>query len=221
MTGAALTTRNTAAPSVVPVLIAMLPPGTLYCSALSSSTTMSRSSSTPSPTTGPGSSTWRRPRPFAVRLSRASSAIVARPSGSETERGLRRALGARGRHVATQFLLEAAALAVIRGILGVALGCLATAVVAHVGGNPVTIPLSARLAGLGAAIAVGSWPAPTQLRAPLDSHRLTRSVRRSVLGSGVRPAERRTPGRSRRGLGTKRPIRSWHPSRPGGQRPVR
>ena len=81
---------------------------------------------------------------------------MARPSGSETERGLRRALGAR-RHVATQFLLEAAALAVIGGILGVALGCLATAVVAHVGGNPVTIPLSARLAGLGAATALGSW----------------------------------------------------------------
>ena len=105
-------------------------------------------------------------RPFAVRLSRASSAIVARSSGSETERGLRRAFGARGRRpIAIQFLLEAAALAVIGGILGVALGCLATAVVAHVGGNPVTIALSARLAGLGAAIAVGSWPAPTQLRA--------------------------------------------------------
>jgi putative ABC transport system permease protein len=116
------------------------------------------------------------PRPFAVRLSRASSAIVARPSGSETERGLRWALGARGRHVATQFLLEAAALAVIRGILGVALGCLATAVVAHVGGNPVTIPLSARLAGLGAAIAVGvlagAYPAARAARlSPADALR--------------------------------------------------
>jgi putative ABC transport system permease protein len=72
-----------------------------------------------------------------------------------SEIGLRRALGARGGHVATQFVLEAAALAAIGGILGVALGCLATAIVAHAGGNLVTIPPSAPLAGLGAAIAVG------------------------------------------------------------------
>jgi len=113
--------------------------------------------------------TRARPRP------NPSSAIVARPSGSETERGLRRALGAR-RHVATQFLLEAAALAVIGGILGVALGCLVTAVVAHVGGNPVTIPLSARLAGLGAATALGvlagAYPAARAARlSPADALR--------------------------------------------------
>ena len=93
-----------------------------------------------------------------------------------SEIGLRRALGARGRHVATQFVLEAAALAVIGGTLGVALGCLATAVVAHVGGNPVTIPLSAPLAGLGAAIAVGvlagAYPAARAARlSPADALR--------------------------------------------------
>jgi putative ABC transport system permease protein len=76
----------------------------------------------------------------------------------------------------TQFLLEAAALAVIGGILGVALGCLATAVVAHVGGNPVTIPLSARLAGLGAATALGvlagAYPAARAARlSPADALR--------------------------------------------------
>lgn len=72
-----------------------------------------------------------------------------------SEIGLRRSLGARGRHIATQFVLEAAALAAGGGILGVALGCLATSAVAHAGGNPVTIPPSAPFAGLGAAVAVG------------------------------------------------------------------
>lgn len=93
-----------------------------------------------------------------------------------SEIGLRRALGARGGHVATQFVLEAAALATIGGILGVALGCLATAVVAHAGGNPVTIPPSAPLAGLGAAIAVGvlagAYPAARAARlSPADALR--------------------------------------------------
>ncbi len=93
-----------------------------------------------------------------------------------SEIGLRRALGARGRHVATQFVLEAAALAVIGGTLGVALGCLVPAVVAHVGGNPVTIPLAAPLAGLGAAIAVGvlagAYPAARAARlSPADALR--------------------------------------------------
>jgi putative ABC transport system permease protein len=110
-----------------------------------------------------------------------------------SEIGLRRALGARGRHVSTQFVLEAAALAVIGG----ALGCLATAVVAHVGGNPVTIPLSAPLAGLGAAIAVGvlAGGLPGARR---STHRLTRP--RAVVSATrlVRLAERRTPARSRR-----------------------
>lgn len=93
-----------------------------------------------------------------------------------SEIGLRRALGARGRHVATQFMLEAAALAAIGGILGVALGCLATAVVAHAGGNPVTIPPSAPFAGLGGAIAVGvlagAYPAARAARlSPADALR--------------------------------------------------
>jgi putative ABC transport system permease protein len=92
------------------------------------------------------------------------------------EIGLRRALGARGRHVAAQFVLEAVALAAIGGVLGVGLGALASAVVAHAGGNPITIPPAAPLAGLAAAIAVGvlagAYPAARAARlSPADALR--------------------------------------------------
>jgi putative ABC transport system permease protein len=73
-----------------------------------------------------------------------------------SEIGLRRALGARGRHVATQFLLESTALAAVGGTVGVALGYLATAVADHAGRHPFTIPLTAPLSGLAAALAVGA-----------------------------------------------------------------
>jgi putative ABC transport system permease protein len=72
------------------------------------------------------------------------------------EIGLRRALGARRRHVALQFLLESTLLAVAGGVLGVALGVLATAVAARLGGNPVAVPLSAPALGLAAALLVGA-----------------------------------------------------------------
>ena len=71
------------------------------------------------------------------------------------EIGLRRALGARRRHVAVQFLLESTLLAAIGGVLGVALGVLATAVAARLAGNPVTVPPSGVAAGIGAALLVG------------------------------------------------------------------
>jgi len=71
------------------------------------------------------------------------------------EIGLRRALGARARHVAAQFFLEATALATAAATSGVGLGCLATAAAVHVAGNPLTLPPTAPLAGLGAALAVG------------------------------------------------------------------
>ncbi|WP_433731315.1 ABC transporter permease [Actinoplanes sp. CA-051413] len=72
------------------------------------------------------------------------------------EIGLRRALGARRRHVAAQFLLESTLLAAIGGVLGIALGVLATAVAARLGGDPVAIPPAGLAAGLGAALLVGA-----------------------------------------------------------------
>jgi putative ABC transport system permease protein len=72
------------------------------------------------------------------------------------EIGLRRALGARRRHVAIQFMLESTLLATIGGVLGVGLGILATAVAARLGGNPVAVPPVGLAAGLGAALLVGA-----------------------------------------------------------------
>ena len=71
------------------------------------------------------------------------------------EIGLRRAIGARARHIALQFFLESTALAVLGGLLGVALGSLATAIAGHLADNPVTIPAYVPFAGLGAALAIG------------------------------------------------------------------
>ena len=72
------------------------------------------------------------------------------------EIGLRRALGARRRHVAGQFLLESTLLSTIGGLLGVGLGILATGVAARLGGNPVSIPPLGPAAGLGAALLAGA-----------------------------------------------------------------
>jgi putative ABC transport system permease protein len=87
-----------------------------------------------------------------------------------TEIGLRRALGARRRDVAAQFLLESALLTTAGGLLGIGLGCLATAVAAHLAGNPVAIPAVAPLAGLAAALVVGAlaggYPAVRAARLP-------------------------------------------------------
>ncbi|GIH16729.1 ABC transporter permease [Rugosimonospora africana] len=86
------------------------------------------------------------------------------------EIGLRRALGARRRDVAAQFLLESALLAVIGGVVGIGLGCLATVAAARLAGNPVAIPLQAPLAGLIAALLVGAlaglYPATRASRLP-------------------------------------------------------
>jgi putative ABC transport system permease protein len=92
------------------------------------------------------------------------------------EIGLRRALGARRRDVAVQFLLESTLLATIGGVLGIVLGILAPASPAKLAGNPVTVPPSGLAAGLGAALLVGAlaglYPAARAARlAPTEALR--------------------------------------------------
>ena len=72
------------------------------------------------------------------------------------EIGLRRALGARRGHIATQFLLESTLLAVIGGVCGIALGIAATAVAARLAGNSFALSPEGLLAGLAAALLVGT-----------------------------------------------------------------
>ncbi len=71
------------------------------------------------------------------------------------EIGVRRAMGARRMHIAGQFLTEAALLAVLGGLAGVALGAVVTAVYARSRGWLVDVPVAALAAGAGAALAVG------------------------------------------------------------------
>ncbi len=71
------------------------------------------------------------------------------------EIGLRRAMGARRRHIGGQFVLESALLAGAGGLAGVALGIAFTAVAARVARYSLSIPPSAPVAGLIAAGAVG------------------------------------------------------------------
>lgn len=72
------------------------------------------------------------------------------------EIGLRRALGARRVHVATQFLVESSLLALAGGAGGVALGAAAVAVAAAAGHQPVALPAVALVGGLATAAVVGT-----------------------------------------------------------------
>jgi len=71
------------------------------------------------------------------------------------EIGVRRALGARRRHVAGQFLVEAGVLAVLGGLAGVILGTVVTAVYARSQGWLIAVPVGALTAGVALALAVG------------------------------------------------------------------
>jgi len=73
-----------------------------------------------------------------------------------SEIGLRRALGATRGHIRMQFLSEAVLLALIGGVIGVAVGAAATAIGAYVKGWAIVIPPEAWAGGLGAAIVIGA-----------------------------------------------------------------
>lgn len=73
-----------------------------------------------------------------------------------TEIGVRRALGARRRHVAWQFLVESSLLAALGGVGGVAVGTAVTAVVASNRGWSLAVPASALAGGVAVALAIGA-----------------------------------------------------------------
>ncbi len=72
------------------------------------------------------------------------------------EIGLRRSLGARPIHIAIQFLTEAACLALIGGIAGLALGVAAASTLALISGQPLVIPIETAAASPAVAVIVGA-----------------------------------------------------------------
>ncbi len=73
-----------------------------------------------------------------------------------SEIGLRRALGATARHIASQFITESLLLALLGGIAGVLVGVLVTAGYATLDNLPTSVPASAVFGGLGAALLTGA-----------------------------------------------------------------
>ena len=71
------------------------------------------------------------------------------------EIGLRMAVGARGRDILGQFLIEAVTLSLIGGAIGVVLGAATTLAVARIGGWQVALSVNAVLLAVGFSAAVG------------------------------------------------------------------
>jgi putative ABC transport system permease protein len=95
-----------------------------------------------------------------------------------SEIGLRRALGATRRQIATQFLAEAVLISLVGGVVGVLIGSLTTASYASSRGWRVVIPPTVLLAGLIVSLAVGAvagvYPAIRAARlAPSEALRST------------------------------------------------
>jgi putative ABC transport system permease protein len=78
---------------------------------------------------------------------------------SVTERtreiGIRLAIGAKGKHVLLQFLLEAMALSIVGGAIGVALGFLIPSLVTKFSGMPTDVSMGSVLLAFGFAAAIG------------------------------------------------------------------
>ena len=96
------------------------------------------------------------------------------------EIGLRRALGARARHIAIQFILESIALAVLGGLAGVGLGCLATLIAAHLAATRSPSRSKRRWPDSPPPSSSACSPAFTQPPAPPDSHPPMRSAPSNV-----------------------------------------
>jgi putative ABC transport system permease protein len=73
-----------------------------------------------------------------------------------SEIGLRRALGATRGHIRTQFLSEAILLGLLGGVVGVAVGAIATAVYAHTKHWATIIPTEAWAGGIAASLLIGA-----------------------------------------------------------------
>jgi putative ABC transport system permease protein len=86
------------------------------------------------------------------------------------EIGIRKAVGARGRDILAQFLIEALTLSALGGVIGIAVGLAVSGMIAQVGNisfafSPATLAI-ALLFSLAVGVVFGVWPA--RLAARLD-----------------------------------------------------